>query len=81
MSPELQPFVFLGVGVALSVLGFFLKKEAAKSALCESKIQELAVLIATNEVRDVERWKVADKLLEDRRSDIKNIFKKLSERR
>lgn len=70
-------YTFLGVGIAISVLGFFLKKEAAKHAQSEQKISELEILLATNEVRDVERWKVATKLLEDRRSDIKNIFKKL----
>jgi hypothetical protein len=68
------------VGVALSILGFFLKREARKTAECESLIKNLEVKIATNEVRDAERWRVAEKLLEDRRSDIKNIFKKLADK-
>ena len=79
MTPELQPYVFLGVGVAISVLGFFLKKEAAKSAACEKRLTDLEVQVAKNEVRDCERWKVAEKLLEDRRNDIKNLFKKLND--
>ena len=80
MTPELQPYVFLGVGVAISVLGFFLKKEARKTSACEQRLTDLEVLVAKNEVLDGERWRVAEKLLEDRRSDVKNLFKKLNEK-
>ena len=72
-----QDYIFLGVGVAISVLGFFLKKEARKTQEMDSKIQELALQMAQNDVRDSERWKNATKLLEDRREDIKVIFAKL----
>ena len=72
-----QDYIFLGVGVAISVLGFFLKKEAKKTQDMDTKIQELALQMAQNDVRDFERWKNATKLLEDRREDIKVIFAKL----
>ena len=78
---ELHNYIFLGVGVALSVLGFFLKKEARKSMENDKRISTLEMLMAKNDVRDCERWKVADKQLEDRREDIKNIFSKLENRR
>tara|TARA_Y100001938_G_C7928646_1_gene348203 strand:+ start:471 stop:713 length:243 start_codon:yes stop_codon:yes gene_type:complete len=74
---DTNSYVFLGVGVAISVLGFFLKKEARKSAENDKRIAMLEMLQAKNDVRDAERWKVANKLLEDRRSDIKNLFSKL----
>ena len=78
---ELHNYIFLGVGVALSVLGFFLKKEARKSMENDKRISTLEMLMAKNDVRDCERWKVADKQLEDRREDVKTIFSKLESRR
>ncbi len=66
--------MFVGVSVALSVLGFFLKREARKSEEADSRIGKLEMLIAKNDVRDCERWKVANKLLEDRRADIQKLF-------
>ena len=71
---EFDGYIFLGVGVAISVLGFFLKKEATKSAENDKRISTLEVLLAKNEVRDSERWKVCHKVLEDRRDDIKTLF-------
>jgi hypothetical protein len=65
------------VGVALSVLGFFLKKEARKSQENDRRIGTLEILLAKNEVRDCERWKVAHKLFEDRRNDVVKIYDKL----
>tara|TARA_Y100000593_G_scaffold24075_2_gene47756 strand:- start:2470 stop:2706 length:237 start_codon:yes stop_codon:yes gene_type:complete len=71
---ELESWMFVGVSVALSVLGFFLKREARKSEEADSRIGNLEMLIAKNDVRDCERWKVANKLLEDRRADIQKLF-------
>ena len=70
-------YMFLGVGVAISVLGFFLKKEAAKAQEMDNRIKDLEVRMAKNDVRDIERWKIAAKTLEDRRVDIKALFDKL----
>ena len=74
-----QDYIVLGVGVALSVLGFFLKKEARKSQENDKRISMLEILLAKNEVRDSERWKVAHKLMEDRRDDVKALFSKFDE--
>ena len=75
---ELESYMFLGVTVALSVLGFFLKREAKKSQDNEQRISTLEVLLAKNEVRDSERWKVCHKVLEDRRDDIKTLFAEIN---
>ena len=74
-------YIFLGVGVALSILGFFLKKEARKTQQMDETLQGLSLKIAQNDVRDCERWSVAMKLLEDRREDVKNLYAKLEKRR
>ena len=70
-------YMFLGVGVAISVLGFFLKKEAAKAQEMDNRIKDLEVRMAKNDVRDIERWKIADKTMEDRRVEVKVLFDKL----
>ena len=77
---ELESYMFLGVTVALSVLGFFLKREARKSQENEQRISTLEVLLAKNEVRDSERWKVCHKVLEDRRDDIKTLFAEINKK-
>jgi hypothetical protein len=74
---EFDGYIFLGVGVAISVLGFFLKKEARKTEDMSQRIGTLEILLAKNEVRDRERWKVCNKVLEDRREDIKTLFGKM----
>ena len=78
---ELESYMFLGVTMALSVLGFFLKKEAKKTEEMNQRIGTLEILMAKNEVRDCERWKVAHKLMEDRRDDVVKIYDKLDRRR
>jgi hypothetical protein len=67
----------MGLGVAISVLGFFLKKEARKAQEMDDRIKTLEVMIAQNNVRDEERWNNVIKSLEDRRVDIKTVFEKL----
>ena len=74
---DLQAYVLLGVGVAISVLGFFLKKEAKKAAELDERVKRLETDLAKNEARDLERWNVATKLLEDRREDVQKLFEKV----
>ncbi len=71
---DFQGYIFLGVGCALSVLSFFLRKFAQRSENMEKRIGTLEVLLAKNEARDSERWKQANKLLEDRREDVIKLF-------
>lgn len=74
---DLNQYIFLGVGVAISVLSFFLKKEAQRSQKNDARIAELEKLVAKNEALDNERWQTANKLLEDRREDVKNLYARL----
>ena len=71
---EWHSYIFLGVGVAISVLGFFLKKEAQKQAELDLRVKNLEITIAKNGALDGERWKQTNKLLEDRREDIIKIY-------
>ena len=78
---EFHNYIFLGVGVAISVLGFFLKKEARKTEEMTQRVGTLEIMLAKNEVRDCERWKVAHKLMEDRRNDVIKIYDKLASKK
>ena len=78
---EFHNYIFLGVGVAISVLGFFLKREAKKAAELDERVKTLEVLWAKNEARDGERWREANKLLEDRREDVRKLYDMASKSR
>ena len=67
---EMNGYIFIGVGVALSVLGFFLKR--IKSEMDQTKVvmQALEVSMAKHD----ERIKTLLKLVEDRRRDVQTLF-------
>jgi len=66
-------YILLGIGVALSVLGFFLKRMKEEVDYLKSKNQRLEI----NQARNHERLANMDKVLEDRRHDIKKLFEKI----
>lgn len=63
-------YIFIGVGVAVSVLGFFLKRIKAEVDLAKQILQDVQVAQAKHE----ERIKTLLKLVEDRRRDIQKLF-------
>tara|TARA_Y100001973_G_C5200912_1_gene337566 strand:- start:1410 stop:1673 length:264 start_codon:yes stop_codon:yes gene_type:complete len=71
-------YMMIGVGAAISILGFFLKKQASQTVRIEEKVRELEVLLAKNSALDKERWKQMEKLVEDRRQDSINLYNKIS---
>tara|TARA_R110001592_G_scaffold52557_4_gene160879 strand:+ start:595 stop:834 length:240 start_codon:yes stop_codon:yes gene_type:complete len=78
---DFQSYCFLGVGVAISVIGFFLKKEAQKAKQMDDKIRTLEVSQAQNCARDDERWHNYSKVLEDRRQDIMKLYEEMSKKK
>ena len=77
MTMELTDIIFICMGVMLSVITFFLKKESSKVEKMGSKIRHIEVELAKNGVKDGERWRETQKLLEDRRTDIISIYTKI----
>jgi hypothetical protein len=71
---DFQSFIFMGLGVAVSVIGFFLKR--IKEEVDRMKVICTKLQIST--ARDLERLKQLEKLAEDRREDVKNIFKQIN---
>ncbi len=70
---EYSPYIFLGMGAALSVLGFFLKRLKEEIDVVKAKNQRIEI----NQARNHERLANMDKVLEDRRHDIKKLFERL----
>lgn len=71
---EISHYMFVGVGVALSVLAFFLKKNKAEIDLMKERMRDLEIADA----RSSERIRTLLKTVEDRRRDIQKIFDKIN---
>lgn len=71
---EITHYMFAGVTLALSVLGFFLKKNKIEIDSMKERMRELEI----SNARSSERIKTLLKLTEDRRRDIQKIFDKIN---
>ena len=63
-------YILIGVGAALSVLGFFLKRMKEEIDIIKARNARLEV----NQARNHERINNLEKVVEDRRDDIKRLF-------
>lgn len=63
-------YLFIGVGVALSVLGFFMKRIKEEVDIMKQKTARLEINLARNHEKILNLEKVA----EDRRQDIQKLF-------
>ena len=63
MLAEYSEYVIVGIGVALSTLGFFLKKEHGRLTAVEVHLNEVQLTLVRNETRDDERWQELTKSL------------------
>ena len=64
--------MFAGVGVALSVLAFFLKKNKLEL----DRVNRLLRALELSEARTSEQLKLMNKVLEDRRKDVQRLYEK-----
>jgi len=71
---EYNEFILIGIGTAISVLGYFLKRENKRLEAIELLVNQINVTLAKNEVRDSERNKSMEKRLEDRRADVRKLY-------
>ena len=67
-------FILIGIGTAISVIGYFLKRENKRLEEMETFINIINVTLAKNEVRDKEINRSVEKRLEDRRNDIRKLY-------
>lgn len=71
---EYNEFILIGIGTAISVLGYFLKRENKRLEAVELLVNQINVTLAKNDVRDYERNGSIKKGLEDRRLDIRKLY-------
>ena len=71
---DISHYMFAGVTLALSVLGFFLKKNKIEIDNMKERMRELEI----SNARKSERIRTLLKLVEDRRRDIQKIFDKIN---
>ena len=74
---EIEKIILIALGMMVSMVAFFLKKESVKVDRLGKRIQQMEIDLAKNSARDAERWTQTTKLLEDRRTDVIKIFEKL----
>lgn len=66
----MDTYIYVGIGVAVSVLGFFLKRIKEEVDIVKSKNIRLEI----NQARNFERIANLEKITEDRREDIKRLY-------
>ena len=69
---DITHYMFAGVTLAISVLGFFLKKNKMEIDSMKEVIRKLEI----SDARNSERIKTLLKVVEDRRRDIQNLYEK-----
>ena len=69
---EITHYMFAGVTLAISVLGFFLKKNKMEIDSMKEVIRKLEI----SDARNSERIRTLLKVVEDRRRDIQNLYEK-----
>jgi len=67
---DFSSYIYIGVGVAFSVLGFFLKRLKEEVVTVSHKNARLEI----NQARNFERIANLEKITEDRREDIKKLY-------
>jgi len=76
MTMEISDVVFLALGLMVSVVAFFLKKESSRVDRISKQVRDIEIDLAKNDARDAERWNQVSKVLEDRRQDSIKLFEK-----
>jgi hypothetical protein len=75
---EVEKIILVALGMMVSMVAFFLKKESLKVDRLSKRVQHMEIDLAKNCARDSERWTQTTKLLEDRRTDVIKLFEKLN---
>ena len=70
---EITHYMFAGLGVALSILAFFIKRNKWEIDDMKDRLRQLEITNA-GQIKDINHL---DKLSEDRREDIKKLFEKM----
>jgi hypothetical protein len=80
MNISISEIVFVALGIMVSVVAFFLKRESMKVDRIQKRLNSIEIELAKNSAVDTERWNQTSKLLEDRRIDIHQIFDQINKK-
>ena len=69
-------YMFAGVGVACAILAFFIKRNKAEIEKMNERLRQVEISDA-GQSKDLEHL---TKLAEDRREDVKNLFKRMEDK-
>tara|TARA_Y100001938_G_scaffold119289_1_gene165178 strand:- start:288 stop:512 length:225 start_codon:yes stop_codon:yes gene_type:complete len=67
---DFTSYIYVGLGVAVSVLGFFLKRLKEEVDVVKARNARLEI----NQARNFEKIANLEKITEDRREDIKRLY-------
>jgi hypothetical protein len=67
---DLTHYIYVGLGVSVSILGFFLKRIKEEVDIVKAKNIRLEI----NQARNFEKITNLEKITEDRREDIKRLY-------
>lgn len=70
---EISHYMFAGVGVAISILAFFIKRNKWEIDDMKERLRQIEISNA-GQSKDINHLA---KVCEDRRDDVKNLFKRL----
>ena len=73
---EVSHYMFAGVGVACSILAFFIKRNNAEIEKMNERLRQVEISDA-GQSKDLEHL---TKLAEDRGEDVKNLFKRMEDK-
>ena len=73
---EVSHYMFAGVGVACSILAFFIRRNKAEIEKMNERLRQVEISDA-GQSKDLEHL---TKLAEDRREDVKNLFKRMEDK-
>ena len=73
---DITHYIYVGLGVAVSVLGFFLKRLKEEIDVVKARNARLEI----NQARNFEKIANLEKITEDRREDIKRLYEVLNKK-
>ena len=73
---EISHYMFAGVGVACSILAFFIKRNKWEIEKMNERLRQVEISDA-GQTKDLEHL---TKLAEDRREDVNNLFKRMEDK-
>ena len=76
MQMDITHYIYVGLGVAVSVLGFFLKRLKEEIDVVKARNARLEI----NQARNFEKIANLEKITEDRREDIKRLYEVLNKK-